>query len=175
MKSTDISIPCKIYNLRKVFDIILMKPIKAFPEEEMNESATYLICMNSLLRRLRSESDIIYIGSAEKGLYQRFANYKSKTTPTETFLMQVILTLMSEGNDFTLKVFFERPDNLASKEYEGVLLLKFLKEHWELPPLNRRLEKSKSEIGLKELTKDFKPLSKNNAKYYRNKYPMIFS
>ena len=95
--------------------------------------------------RLKGDSDILYIGSTEKGLRNRIRQYLS---PGQTQWTNKRVNNYANRNpiEFSFLVNFE------PKTLEYKLLIKYMSEHEELPPLNfssvRTLHKNIADNGI---------------------------
>jgi len=97
----------------------------------------YVIRYAQPLGRLLGQSDIFYIGSAVNvnGIKGRIRQY-FHPGPTQSTNKRILALLDTMDN---LEIsFLECSSGLEAKELERQLLIRYEKDHSELPPLNRR-------------------------------------
>jgi hypothetical protein len=114
--------------------------VSALPDEP----GLYVVTLDRLFPRLRSETDILYIGQAGKPvngapatIRRRWASRWGFPTYNEVDLRHVMRSLLSSGEQLSVLCACPIPilDVLLRREAE--LLDRFFQDHLELPPLNR--------------------------------------
>jgi hypothetical protein len=116
-------------------------------EKVPNEIGVYVFRKSGaqFFGRLKGDSDILYIGSTTKGLRNRLLQY---LTPGPSQWTNIRLNEYANRNPVEFS--FLANDEPKSFEYE--LLIKYMSEHEELPPLNfssiRTLHKKITDGGI---------------------------
>ena len=102
-----------------------------------NKPGVYAVRSCRDYSRCTGSSDILYIGSAAnyRGLKNRIGQYFSPG-PTQTTNIR-ILGLVGDSADFEI-AFATVPSAREAKPLEASLLALYEKDHFELPPQNRR-------------------------------------
>lgn len=100
------------------------------------KAAVYALVYQKLFRRLKGNSDIIYIGSTfnRRGLRKRIRQFLHPG-PTQTTSIRVNALIREIGS---VAVYWRLMNKRNVRKKEKSLLKKYYNDHRELPPLNMR-------------------------------------
>lgn len=123
-----------VYLKKDGYDVIEIKKEKI--DELPKSKGLYAFVLDTDFCRMKGKSDILYIGktSNKKGIRQRIRWYLKPTKEQET---NIRIKKFIDSRNGKVKLFFKVCNNERIEEKK--LLYEYLKQHDELPPLNRSL------------------------------------